>query len=287
MSVDASPISAPLEQASTAVLAPAPAGLDGWPRVSVVIPALNEEANLRRVLPRIPRWVYEVLLVDGQSTDGTVELARHLLPGIRIVRQEGRGKGNALRAGFEAATGDVLVALDADGSTDPEEIPAFVGALLSGADYAKGSRYLQGAGTHDISPFRALGNGSLLLTVRLLFHCRFSDLCYGYNAFWRRVLPALNLDSDGFEIETLMNLRAIRAELRVVEVASFEAPRAFGESRLRALPDGWRVLRTIFRVRFGRGTALGSSAAPVCAPEEQAISGLGETRVVRDVAVAK
>ncbi|MGH2468463.1 MAG: glycosyltransferase family 2 protein, partial [Chloroflexota bacterium] len=209
MSVHTSPASATLEKASAAFLTSAPAGLGGWPRVSVVIPALNEEANLCRVLPRIPRWVHEVLLVDGRSTDGTVELARELLPSIRIVRQEGRGKGNALRAGFEAATGDVLVALDADGSTDPEEIPAFVGALLSGADYAKGSRYLQGAGTHDISLFRALGNGSLLLAVRLLFHCRFSDLCYGYNAFWRRVLPTLNLDSDGFEIETLMNLRAI------------------------------------------------------------------------------
>ena len=94
--------------------------------VSVVIPTLNEEENLPHVLPRIPVWVNEVLLVDGHSTDGTVEVARRLRPDIRIIRQEGRGKGAALRTGFAVATGDIVVTLDADCSTDPAEIPAFV-----------------------------------------------------------------------------------------------------------------------------------------------------------------
>src|SRR5438477_4368808 len=85
-------------------------------RVSVVIPAINEATNLPYVLPRIPTWVSEVLLVDGRSTDGTVEVARKLLPDIRIVTQRGRGKGDALRCGFEAAAGDIIVMLDADGS---------------------------------------------------------------------------------------------------------------------------------------------------------------------------
>src|SRR6058998_2153306 len=88
--------------------------------VSVVIPAMNEAENLPYVLPRIPAWVHEVILVDGNSTDGTVEVARQLWAGIRIVRQQGRGKGAALRSGFAAATGDIIVMLDADGSTDPE-----------------------------------------------------------------------------------------------------------------------------------------------------------------------
>src|SRR5437868_14684742 len=105
--------------------------------VSVVIPTLNEAENLPHVLPRIPDWVDEVLLVDGHSTDRTVEVARELRPDIRIMMQEGRGKGAALRTGFTAASGDLIVMLDADGSTDPAEIPAFVGALLAGADLAK------------------------------------------------------------------------------------------------------------------------------------------------------
>jgi glycosyltransferase involved in cell wall biosynthesis len=218
--------------------------------VSVVIPALNEAENLPYVLPLIPSWVDEVLLVDGHSTDGTVEVAQKLLPDIRIVCQEGRGKGAALRSGFAAATGDIIIMMDADGSTDPAEIPLFCAALLHGADFVKGSRFLQGAGTADMELHRMLGNLVFVMSVRLLFGGNFSDLCYGYNAFWRRTLPSLQLDGDGFEIETMMNVRALRVGLKVAEVPSFEHKRRHGSSRLRAIPDGWRVLRTILKERL-------------------------------------
>ncbi len=224
----------------------------GLPSVSVVVPALNEAPNLPYVLPLIPAWVSEVILVDGGSTDGTADVARALMPEIRIISQTGRGKGNALRSGFASATGDIIVMLDADGSTLPTEIPAFVGVLLAGADFAKGSRFSQGGGSEDISFFRRLGNLYFVLMARLLFGGRYTDLCYGYNAFWRRHLPTLDLDADGFEVETMMNLRALQRGLRVVEVSSFEACRKFGSSRLRAVPDGLRVLRIVLRERVAR-----------------------------------
>lgn len=219
-------------------------------RVSVVIPALNEAENLPHVLPRIPGWVDEVILIDGGSTDQTCAIARQFWPGIRILTQRSQGKGGALREGFAACVGDIIVMLDADGSTDPREIPAFVGALLAGADFVKGSRFLQGGGTADMSWLRRLGNWGFLLAVRAGFGGRFSDLCYGYNAFWASVLPRLNLDGDGFEIETMMNVRALQAGLHVVEVPSFEFERIHGTSRLRTIPDGWRVLKTIVRERL-------------------------------------
>lgn len=220
------------------------------PKVSVVIPTLNEAKNLPYVLPHISGTIHEVLLVDGHSKDGTIEMARRLCPDIRVIMQEGRGKGDALRTGFEAASGDIIVMIDADGSTSPGEIPAYVGALLSGADFAKGSRFLQGGGTEDMSLIRMLGNWAFVLMVRVLYGGKYTDLCYGYNAFWKRVLPILQLDCDGFEIETMMNVRAIRFGLKVAEVPSFEYRRVFGEGRLRAIPDGWRVLKTIFKELF-------------------------------------
>jgi glycosyltransferase involved in cell wall biosynthesis len=223
----------------------------GFPFVSAVIPALNEGLNLPYVLPKLEGLVDEVIIVDGLSTDDTIEVARKLRTDVRIIEEERPGKGLALRRGFAEARGDIIVALDADGSTDPHEIPAFVGMLLAGFDFAKGSRFLQGAGTSDMPWIRRLGNAALTRLVRLLFGGRYTDLCYGYNAFWSDVLPRLALDADGFEVETVMNIRALRADLRVVEVASFEAKRLHGEAKLRALPDGWRVMKTIFRERFG------------------------------------
>lgn len=215
------------------------------PSVSIVIPALNEAGNLSSVLPRIPTWVHEVILVDGGSTDDTVAVAYETLPGIQVVQQPGKGKGDALNAGFRAASGDIVAMIDADGSTDPREILRFVSALRTGADFVKGTRYVQGGGSEDLTPFRSLGNRSLTLMVNTLWRTNYTDLCYGYIAFWRRHLDVLAPDCRGFEIETLLCVRAASRGLRVAEVPSYESSRISGTSNLHATRDGLRVFRTI------------------------------------------
>jgi glycosyltransferase involved in cell wall biosynthesis len=220
------------------------------PKVSLVIPTLNEAENLQWLLPRLPNWIHELVIVDGCSTDATVEVARKLYPNTRVIMERRKGKGVAVMTGFEAASGDIIVMLDADGSMDPEEIILFVAALMSGADFVKGSRFIQGAGTIDMTRIRMLGNWALTMSVRLLYGGTFSDLCYGYIAFWKRHLPKLRSESTGFEVETMLNIRALQTKLKIVEVASFESLRIHGDSNLHALPDGWRILKAIMRERF-------------------------------------
>jgi glycosyltransferase involved in cell wall biosynthesis len=219
--------------------------LPGIPAVSVVIPTLNEAGNLPHVLPRIPSWIHELIVVDGLSTDDTVAVTKSFAPRAKVVMVSTPGKGAALRAGFAAATGDIVVMLDADGSTDPQEIPAFVGLLLAGADVVMGSRFTLGGGTDDMERHRKMENWALTRLVRFGFGARFSDLCYGYTAFWRDVLPVLNGPFRGFEVETVMHIRAVRAGLRIAEVPSFESIRISGSTNLRTVRDGFRVLRAI------------------------------------------
>jgi hypothetical protein len=223
-------------------------------KVSVVVPAMNEGKNIGHVLSQLPEGMHEVILVDGNSKDNTIEAARAAYPEIRVLSQSGRGKGDAFRTAFAAVTGNLIVMLDADGSADPAEIPSFIEALEAGADFAKGSRYLEGGGSADITLLRKLGNTCLSGSANLLHGTHFTDLCYGYNAFWARCLPFISLDVPGFEVETLINLRIAAAGMKITEVPSYELERIHGESNLNTFRDGFRVLGTILREARRRRT---------------------------------
>ena len=252
------------------------------PTVSVIIPALNEARNIPHVFAGIPADVHEVILVDGSSVDDTVATALKIRPGVKVVSQTRKGKGNALACGFAVATGDIIVMLDADGSADAGEIPRFVEALQSGADFAKGTRFAKGGGSADITGLRKLGNRLLNAFFNVCYGTSYSDLCYGYNVFWRHHVSALKLDittppptdrngllwGDGFEIETLIHIRVANAGLVVVEVPSYEHSRIHGASNLSALSDGLRVLKTI---SAERRVSAKAAASPVTRTHPQQV----------------
>jgi glycosyltransferase involved in cell wall biosynthesis len=222
------------------------------PKITLIIPTLNEGENLTALLPQVARvpGLDEILLVDGHSKDNTVDIAKKLCPEIRVVYQDGKGKGNALRYGINAATGDIVITIDADGSMDPGEIPAFITPLLEGFDFVKGSRFLPGVGTKDMPFSRVFGNRVFTILVNVLYGTKFTDLCYGYNAFWKQIFRENKLTYDGFEIETEMYIRAHKGKAKIREVPSFEHARINGNGGLRTFRDGWRILRTIIRERF-------------------------------------
>jgi glycosyltransferase involved in cell wall biosynthesis len=219
--------------------------------VSVIVPTRNEERNIEWVLERVPECVDEIIVVDT-SDDGTAAAARRARADVRVLTTDRSGKGVALRKGFAAATGDVVVMIDADGSMNPREIPMFLGAIYCGFDFVKGSRHMAGGGSADFTRIRSLGNRVLVRLVNLMYRSALSDLCYGYIAIRRACIPALALEADGFEIETEMVTGAIQAGLGMAEVPSWELLRRSGASNLKPVRDGLRVLRTLFRRRLHR-----------------------------------
>jgi predicted aspartyl protease len=216
--------------------------------ITVIICTLNEEENLPYILPKIPDWVDEIILVDGHSTDNTVEVARRLRPEIKVLYQPGRGKGDALRQGFQQASGDIIVTLDADGSTDPEELPKFIEPLINGYDFAKGSRFLNNRPNMPLH--RRFGNWVLVTTANLLYGTKYTDICSGYNAFWKRAIEKVSLSSYGFEMEQEMNVKIKKAGLKVIEVPCQDRGRLRGTSKTQDLKQGLTDLITIIKKRF-------------------------------------
>ncbi|MBA8949171.1 glycosyltransferase family 2 protein [Actinomadura namibiensis] len=238
-----------------------------WPTVTAVIPTLNEVENLRWLLPRLTA-VDEIVIVDGESSDGTVEYVLTVRPDAKVIVEPPTGKGSAMRTGMAAATGEMIIMLDADGSMDPAEFDSFLALLCRGYDFVKGTRYGCGGGSDDLTGLRRVGNSALTWLANRLYRQNWSDLCYGYVAMRRDAVDRLRLESTGFEIETEMCVNAVRAGLRIAEVPSHETERRHGESNLNTWRDGWRVLRTMIRLRF-RGPlepVAGPAAGPAVRP---------------------
>lgn len=221
-------------------------------KISVVIPTLNEASNIKEVFPNIPEFVDELVVVDGNSTDGTRDEIIKFRNDAKIIVEKPYGKGAAMKTGFEKATGDLIVMMDADGSHNPKEISGLLDPILNGHDAAIGSRLLPGGGSADFTPFRKLGNSVFVAMVNSLYGSNYTDLCYGYRAFKKETLQKIPFNSKGMEIETEQSILMKKAGLKVKEVPSFEDRRKNGNSNLNAFKDGWKILNIIIKERLNK-----------------------------------
>lgn len=218
-------------------------------KVSIVIPTLNEEKNLPIVLAEIPKNIDEVIIVDGNSKDKTVDIAKQFKARIFY---DNIGKGSSLKKGMQEAKGDIIITMDADCSNRINELNLLIEAIKAGYDIAMGSRFITGGGTEDMPWLRRFGNKMFVMLVNLVWRTNYSDLCYGYRSFRREIIPKLKLESDGFGIETEIGIRAAKIKARVIEIPSFEKPRLHGQGNLRTFPDGWAILKRIMIELFKR-----------------------------------
>ncbi|MFX0152693.1 MAG: glycosyltransferase family 2 protein [Candidatus Hodarchaeota archaeon] len=215
--------------------------------VTAVVPVLNESRNLSFFLPKLKEYVDEIIIVDGRSTDDTVNKALKIVPDAKILVQDKKGKGDALKLGFMYASNDFIVMIDADCSHRPSEIPRFVNALKKGFDVVKGSRLMRYGGSDDLSTFRLFGNILFVILTNLLHGTSYTDLCYGFKAFRRDALRKVTINADDFDIETEMAIRMHRAGLKITEVPSFEQKRKFGRTKLSATQHGVKIFWTIIK----------------------------------------
>jgi len=214
------------------------------PKISVVIPTLNEERNLQIVLKNLPNNIDEILIVDGHSKDDTIRIAKKF--GAKVI-YDNIGKGSALIKGIKNAKGDIIITMDADCSHKESEIGLLIEGIKSGYDICMGSRFIQGGGTEDMPWHRRLGNKFFVSLVNLIWGMNYSDLCYGYRSFRKGCIRKLNLKSDDFGIETEISIKAAKAGLKVLEVPSFEKARRYGRGKLKTFSDGFKIFKTIIK----------------------------------------
>jgi glycosyltransferase involved in cell wall biosynthesis len=220
-------------------------------RIAVAIPCFNEAAAIAAVIAQFRAALpgSEIVVFDNNSTDGTGVIAREL--GVRVVAVAEQGKGHAVRAAFATLEAfDVLVLTDGDGTYPAEAAPLLIAPLIADvADMAVGARRPAPApapGAAAMTLTRGLGNWLIRAAFRLLVGPGNTDLLSGYRAFNRRFRAAVQLRSQGFEIETELASEAVARALRVVEIPVPYHPRIVGtQSKLRAFRDGWRILATI------------------------------------------
>ncbi len=218
-------------------------------KVSLVLFTFNEIEGMKVIIPRIKKeWYDELIVVDGGSTDGTIEYAKE--NGYFIFVQKEKGAGAAFREAVAKATGDTVIILSPDGNSIPEKIPELIDKMKEGYDLVIVSRYLKGARSYDDDIFTAFGNRMFTSLINLLFRTKYTDVLVMYRAFKREIVKKLGIDTNTPSWGNMMLLRATKNKLKITEIPGDEPPRIGGVRKMRPLVNGACELYMILRERF-------------------------------------
>lgn len=221
-------------------------------KVSVVIPTKNEEKTIGKIIERVKPCGDEILIVDGHSKDRTREIANEL--GVRVVLDNKKSKGDAIRVGLKEAKNEIVVFIDADGSHNPDDIPKLVKPIKDGkADIVVASR--QWGGSDEVkgdfsSCMRMIGSAFVTMIINYRFNVRLTDCENGYRAVLRDKVLRLNLNANDFDIEEEMTMKALKKRYRIMEVASHEYDREYGKSNLSLFKMGYKFIFRLIRELF-------------------------------------
>jgi glycosyltransferase involved in cell wall biosynthesis len=188
---------------------------------------------------------HEILLVDGGSKDGTIELAEKL--GMKVVRQKESGRGRGFYEGMLAAEGDILIYFSPDGNEDPREIPLMIKKIEDGYDMVIASRFMSQSESKDVTFIRKIGNKSYSILTNLAFGTKLKDAVNGFRAIRKDVMQKLDVQSKRFDIEMEMTVKVLKLKGKITEVPTTEPERIEGQSRLRTFYDGWLIYKRFLK----------------------------------------
>jgi glycosyltransferase involved in cell wall biosynthesis len=221
------------------------------PGTTLLVFTLNEIDGMKAVMPLIPReWIDEVLIVDGGSTDGTVEWA--LTTGHNLFRQSRPGFGDAFLEGVARARHEIVICFSPDGNSKPEAIPPLVTKIMEGHDIVIASRYLDGAKSEDDDILSAPGNRTFTWLVNTLFQARITDSLVMYRAYRRHLIRELGVNTSTVSWGTQILLRALRAGKKIAEIPADEPRRIGGTRKMQPLKNTCYELAMLFREYFRR-----------------------------------
>lgn len=229
--------------------------------VTLLVPTINEIEGMRKIMPSIKKeWVDQVIVVDGGSTDGTVEYAQEM--GYLTLMQKGKGLRSAYKEALEQATGDIVITFSPDGNSIPELIPALTEKMKEGYDMVIASRYYKGAKSYDDDPVTAFGNWMFTNLINIVHGGKYSDVMVMFRAWKKEIYKELELDKDDgyireerlfrtqIGVEPLMSIRAAKRKLRCADISGDEPARLGGERKLQIIRWGCTFLMQVIREKF-------------------------------------